>query len=109
MRENLTSGLTRGAGASLPLLYLCPSGRQKRMPSLRFAQAEKSSQLVVKWIPGLCLVDFVFVSSGSVVSFDGKYFPCESYPFGVIFNTRGSHILPLFCAVTINSGLLKKP
>jgi hypothetical protein len=24
MRENLTSGLTRGAGASLPLLYLDP-------------------------------------------------------------------------------------
>jgi GNAT superfamily N-acetyltransferase len=26
MRENLTSGLTRGAGASLPLLYLFPPG-----------------------------------------------------------------------------------
>ena len=33
-------------------------------------------------------------------------FPCESYPFGVIFNTRGSLILPLFCAVTINSSSL---
>jgi hypothetical protein len=48
MRENLTSGLTRGAGASLPLLY----HSQKRVPSLRFAQAEKTAQRVVMWILG---------------------------------------------------------
>jgi hypothetical protein len=28
MRENLTSGLTRGAGASLPLLYLSSAWRR---------------------------------------------------------------------------------
>jgi hypothetical protein len=38
-------------------------------------QLRLRAQAVVKWIPGLCLVDFVFVSSGSVVSFDGNYFP----------------------------------
>jgi hypothetical protein len=69
MRENLTSGLTRGAGASLPLLYLFPLRGANSTP------IDGSAQAVVKWIPGLCLVDFVFVSSGSVVSFDGNYFP----------------------------------
>jgi hypothetical protein len=54
----------------------------KNIKTTEFGQAKKPSfvaaetaQAVVKWIPGLCLVDFVFVSSGSVVSFDGNYFP----------------------------------
>jgi putative transposase len=44
MRENLTSGLTRGAGASLPLLYLFPPGGGQTPRQLRLR-----AQAVVIW------------------------------------------------------------
>jgi hypothetical protein len=51
MRENLTSGLTRGAGASLPLLYLFRLAAANSMP----ITAQSSSGCYVEYAAGFAI------------------------------------------------------